>query len=396
MDVSKIIFSLQEAADRSTSTLELMTLSKTIEKLKVGTVSVVSSFSQLPTLPLESDGYVYVVENDQEIYYNLGLNWKRVYRRIITYAYAWGRNSYGNLGDGTTTSRPSPITVIGGITNWSQVSAGISHSLGVTSDGIAYAWGLNSVGRLGDGTTVAKSSPVTVIGGITNWSQLSAGQDHSLGVTSDGIAYGWGGASNIFGANGAIGDGTTVAKSSPVTVIGGITNWSQVSAGQNFSLGLTSTGIAYAWGRNSYGRLGDGTTVAKSSPVTVIGGITNWSQLSAGQDHSLGLTATGIAYAWGRNSYGRLGDGTTTSRLSPVTVVGGITNWSQLSAGQSHSLGLTSTGIAYAWGNNADGRLGDGTTTSRLSPVTVVGGITNWSEVSAGQNSSLAIYAEQP
>ena len=302
-------------------------------------------------------------------------------------AYAWGRNTNGQLGDGTTVAKNSPITVIGDITNWSQVSGGADHSLGLTDDGIAYAWGSNIQGRLGDGTTIARSSPVTVVGGITNWSQVSAGKSgHSLGLTDDGIAYAWG--RNL---TGDLGDGTTVSKSSPVTVIGGITNWSQVSAGFNHSLGLTDDGIAYAWGANTNGRLGDGTTVAKSSPITVIGDITNWSQLSAGNAHSLGLTDDGIAYAWGSNIQGRLGDGTTTSRTSPITVIGGITNWSQLSGGAIHSLGLTDDGIAYAWGNNTNGRLGDGTTVAKSSPITVIGDITNWSQVSAGAYHSLGI-----
>jgi alpha-tubulin suppressor-like RCC1 family protein len=169
-----------------------------------------------------------------------------------------------------------------------------------------------------------------------------------------------------------------------VTVLGDITNWSQLSAGFYHSLGVTSTGIAYAWGRGADGRLGVGTQDTWTSPVSVIGGITNWSQVSAGHTRSLGLTSTGILYAWGANSTGQLGDGTTTSRLSPVTVVGGITNWSQLSAGGLHSLGLTSTGITYGWGNNFQGRIGDGTETNRSSPVTVVGGITNWTQLSIG------------
>jgi hypothetical protein len=164
-----------------------------------------------------------------------------------------------------------------------------------------------------------------------------------------------------------------------------------LAAGENHSLGLTSTGIAYAWGNGGSGQLGDETTTSRSSPVTVIGGITNWTQLSAGRQHSLGVTTTGIAYAWGNGGSGRLGTGNTTNISSPVSVIGGITNWSQVAAGQSHSLGLTSTGIAYGWGFNSTGQLGDGTTTSKLSPVTVIGGITNWSQVSAGEVHSLGV-----
>jgi alpha-tubulin suppressor-like RCC1 family protein len=237
-------------------------------------------------------------------------------------------------------AKSSPVTIVGGITNWSQLSAGFSHSLGITSTGIAYAWGYNTYGRLGDNTTSTRSSPVTVVGGITTWSLASAGFFHSIGLTSTGIAYAWG-----YGSNGLLGDNTDVSKSSPVTVVGGITTWSQASVGGGHSLAVTSTGIAYAWGLNTGGRLGDGTIVVRSSPVTVVGGITTWSQVStnAAGVHSLGLTSTGIAYAWGTNTNGRLGDNTTTARSRPVTIVGGITTWSQVSAGSSHSSGIIYT-----------------------------------------------------
>jgi len=305
---------------------------------------------------------------------------------FVSVAYAWGFNTGGRLGDNTTNSRRSPVTVVGGITNWQQLSAGNAHSLGLTQGGIAYAWGYNSNGRLGDNTTTNRSSPVTVVGGITNWQQLSAGDSHSLGLTQAGIAYAWG-----VNSNGRLGDNTLTSRSSPVTVVGGITNWQQVSAGFSHSLGVTQGGIAYAWGANTGGQLGTNNTTSRSSPVSVIGGITTWQQLSAGDTHSLGLTQAGIAYAWGANGFGKLGDNTTTNRSSPVTVVGGITNWQQLSAGDSHSLGLTQAGIAYAWGLNTYGRLGDNTTTNRSSPVTVVGGITNWQQLSAGRYHSLGL-----
>jgi alpha-tubulin suppressor-like RCC1 family protein len=301
-------------------------------------------------------------------------------------AYAWGFNNYGRLGDNTATARSSPVTVVGGITNWSQLSAGGYHSLGVTQGGIAYAWGFNGSGRLGNNNIDERLSPVTVVGGIINWQQLSAGDNHSLGLTQGGIAYGWG-----VNTNGRLGTNNTTQRSSPVTVVGGITNWSQLSAGGYHSLGVTQGGIAYAWGNNGSGRLGDNTITDRSSPVTVVGGITNWQQLSAGRLHSLGVTQGGIAYAWGYNSNGRLGDNTITSRSSPVTVVGGITNWQQLSAGRLHSIGLTQGGIAYAWGYNGFGRLGDGTTTNRSSPVSVIGGITTWQQLSAGGSASLGL-----
>ena len=304
-------------------------------------------------------------------------------------AYAWGSNGQGRLGDNTTSSRTSPVTVVGGITTWKQLAGGREHSLGVTSTGLAYGWGDNYSGQIGSspaGYNSSRVSPTLVAGGITNWSQVAAGNRHSLGITASGIAYGWG-----QGSSGKIGDNQTGPRSSPVTVVGGITTWRQLTAGYAHSIGLTSSGVLYAWGYSSSGALGDNTTVAKSSPVTVVGGITSWLQVSAGYSHTLATTTGGLAYAWGSNANGRLGDGTTTSRSSPVTVVGGITNWSQLSAGGVFSLGITSAGIAYAWGYNAQGQLGDGTTVSKSSPVTVVGGFTNWYQVSGGGLHSIGL-----
>jgi len=390
------------AIDSTTDVQELLLLSNSVKEATTDRIVAVNTTNDLPelqtgltTFPFPS-GSIFYVRSLQVLVISSRTRWIGFDGRVLrndgftsVISYGWGNNQYGRLGDGTTTSRSSPVTVIGGITNWRQVSAGFRHSLGVTSTGIAYAWGSNGDGRLGTGnpTSTSTSSPVTVVGGITNWSQVSAGNGHSLGVTSTGIAYAWGS-----GLSGQLGTGNQNTTSSPVTVAGGITNWSQVSAADGHSLGLTSTGIAYAWGFNGYGRLGDGTTTNRSSPVTVVGGITNWVQISNGGfgGNSLGLTSNGIAYAWGRNNIGQLGDGTTTNRSSPVTIIGDITNWSQLSSGGYRNMGLTSNGIAYTWGRNY-GILGDGTTTNRSSPVTVIGGITNWSQLSAGGEHSLGL-----
>ena len=200
--------------------------------------SVVQSISDLPD-PIENEGRLVYVIDEEDFYFTQFEEWTNDFdssSTVTSIVYSWGDNGNGKLGDGTTSGKSSPVTVIGAITNWSQVSAGYDHSLGVTSDGIAYGWGDNGNGELGDGTTADKSSPVTVIGGITDWSQVSGGGSHSLGVTDTGIAYAWGA-----GLSGRLGDGTTADKSSPVTVIGGITNWSQVSAGGYHSLGVVTS-----------------------------------------------------------------------------------------------------------------------------------------------------------
>jgi alpha-tubulin suppressor-like RCC1 family protein len=304
--------------------------------------------------------------------------------------WAWGNASCGRLGDNCITNRSSPVSVVGGFTDWCQVSAGREHSLGVRTNGTAWAWGINTLGHLGDGTIVNKSSPVSVVGGFTDWCQVSAGSCHSLGLRTNGSAWAWG-----FNSLATLGDGTTVTRSSPVSVVGGFTDWCQVSAGGCHSLGVRTDCTAWAWGGNTAGQLGDGTTIPKSSPVSVIGGFTDWCQVSAGVCHSLGLRKNYIVWAWGCNTTGQLGDGTTVSKSSPVSVVGGFTDWCQISAGSSSSNALRTNGTIWSWGANGSGGLGDGTTVNKSSPVSVVGGFTDWFQVSNGSGHIFAIRSQK-
>jgi alpha-tubulin suppressor-like RCC1 family protein len=307
-------------------------------------------------------------------------------------AYSWGTNNIGQLGDNTTVDKSSPVSVVGGFTDWCQLSNGKNqgayHSLGVRQNGTAWAWGCNNGGQLGDNTTVSKSSPVSVIGGFTDWCQVSGGGClHSLAVRQNGTAWSWG-ANN----SGVLGDNTTANKSSPVSVVGGFTDWCQVSAGtSHFSLAVRQNGTAWSWGAGQYGRLGNNSTTARSSPVSVVGGFTDWCQISAGNQHAVAIRQNGTVWGWGRNSYGQLGDNTVTCKSSPVSVVGGFTDWCQVSAGSAHSLGVRTGGTAWAWGRGSLGELGTDNTTCRSSPVSVVGGFTNWCQVSAGRFSSLGV-----
>jgi alpha-tubulin suppressor-like RCC1 family protein len=141
-----------------------------------------------------------------------------------------------------------------------------------------------------------------------------------------------------------------------------------------FAIVETGITVAYAWGSNLNGQLGDGTTISSRSPVSVVGGFSDWISASAGNSHSVAVRANGTVWAWGYNYSGQLGDGTTINRNSPVSVVGGFTDWISASAGGSQSLGVRANGTVWAWGFNGNGRLGDGTTISRSSPVSVVGG----------------------
>ena len=344
----------------------------------------VATCASLPNATTYNGRMVYV-DSENKYYYAVQGAWSDDFSST-THAvrcdiYTWGAATSGALGDNSTVSKSSPVSVVGGFDNWSSVTIGKNTGLGVRTSGSLWAWGCNNVGQLGDNSIVSKSSPVSVVGGFTDWVQASTNNDgsHVVARRQNGTIWAWG-CNNC----GQIGDNTTVSTSSPVSVVGGFTDWCQVSAGSCHSLAVRSNGTAWAWGSGLCGMLGDNTTVSKSSPVSVVGGFTDWCQVSASNLHSLAVRQNGTAWAWGNNGQGRLGDNTIVSKSSPVSVVGGFTDWCQISAGVTHSLAVRQNGTAWAWGAATSGALGDNSTVSKSSPVSVVGGFTTWAEVSAG------------
>ena len=281
-------------------------------------------------------------------------------------AFCWGTGSSGQLGNGFLVTRFTPFPVAGGHT-FTAIATAETHSCGITTTGEAYCWGSNNVGQLGNGTTVSQSSPSPVAGGLSLTS-IVAGAFHTCGLTTSGAAYCWG-----FSNNGALGNGATGVRTTPTAVSGGHTFVSLV-AGRSHTCGITTTGETYCWGLNSSGQLGDGTSGSKLSPSLVIGGLT-FTSISAGDSHTCALTASGSAYCWGSPD-GRLGigDPTGVSTTSPRAVTGGLT-FTAITAGETHSCAITTSGEAYCWGSNAGGRLGIGTTDAQsLVPVAVAGG----------------------
>lgn len=310
-------------------------------------------------------------------------------------AFSWGNNSNGELGFDNTASRSSPTSVVGGFTDWVQVSAGQFHTAGVRANGTAWCWGLNNIGAIGSNDIVTRSSPTSVVGGFTNWTQISAGNEFTMALRSNGELFGWG--SN---GGGQLGNnqGAFVHRSSPTSVVGGFTDWVQVSAGGSHTAALRGNGTAWTWGANASGQLGNYTTVGRSSPVQVVGGFTDWTQISAAQGgsggvggyHTAGIRSNGTAWCWGNGVNGTLGnDSGSGNRSSPVSVVGGFTDWAQISAGNDHTTAVRLNGTAWCWGRNGKGQLGINDTVNRSSPVSVVGSYTDWVTISAGGQGTL-------
>ena len=293
----------------------------------------------------------------------------------------WG-GPFGTLGDGTTSSRSSPVTTAGGGTNWKEVACGRQHTAAIKTDGTLWVWGSNGSGALGDNTATARSSPVTTVGGGTNWKQVSGGTTYTAAIKTDGTLWTWGN-----NGNGRLGDGTTLDRSSPVTTAGGGVNWKQVSCGDAHTAAIKTDGTLWTWGKNDDGRCGDGTITDRSSPVTTAGGGTDWKQVAGGGKITIAIKIDGTLWTCGYNLNGNLGDGTTTSRRSPVTTAGGGTNWKQAAGGRHHTVAVKTDGTLWTWGFNNAGQLGTGTTTTRSSPGTTAGGGTNWKQAAAPSDS---------
>jgi len=352
-------------------------------------------------------------------------------------AYCWGQNAFGQLGDGSTTNRSSPVPVAGNL-QFSTVVAGGAHACGLTADGRAWCWGRNNFGQLGDNTLADRAAPVTVMGdwrfalitagdrhtcgftrvmptqsptllcwGSNEWGQsggaiggaamkqpfaltvnpaggltsLDAGLGHTCAVI-DSRATCWG-----LNANGQLGDNTTSNGTFTFNRVQSMLAFRSISAGPGHTCAVTTSDEGYCWGRNSVvpstpglgGQLGDGTTDERHVPTAVSGGRA-WQQIDAGGNAgtTCGITTPGSVpprelYCWGRNLAGNVGDATNADKAMPALVSGGGTYEQVSASGGGHTCATRVDGGGSCWGSNAFGQLGDASTTSRNTPVAVEG-----------------------
>ena len=325
----------------------------------------------------------------------------------------WGHNGDGQLGDGTTTQRNTPVTVKGLSSAVSAIAHSYTHACALLITGGVQCWGSNFRSHLGDGTNVAKSTPVAVSGLSSGVIAISAGNGHTCALLRTGAVKCWGDA-------GKTGDGTVTERSTPVAVsglssgviaisaagyhtcallnTGAVKCWGSensgtlgnggggnapgnalsglsagviaLASGERHTCALSSTGGVQCWGQNGDGQLGNGTTSAGSSNPVTVSGISNAVAISGGSSTTCALLSTGEVKCWGANSSGQLGNNTIINSSTPVTV-SGLSSAVAIANGYNHSCALSSSGAAKCWGRNSSGQLGDNSTTQRLTPVSV-------------------------
>jgi len=279
----------------------------------------------------------------------------------------WGRNREGQLGDGTIHNRLTPGTVSGLGRAVAAVAAGGSHTCALTVGGGVKCWGRNTRGQLGDGTQTDRSTPVDVSGLGTGVAAIAAGAYHTCALTTTGAVKCWG-----ENASGQLGDGTKVVRSTPVAVSGLGGRVAAVGANAFHTCVLMTTGSVQCWGWNRFGQLGDGTLIDRLTPVAV-SGLSGVAGIATGEFHNCARTRAGALKCWGWNGQGQLGDGTMKRRLSPVAVSGLGSGVVAVATGGRHTCARTGAGAIKCWGWNKTGQLGDGTTADRSKPVVVAG-----------------------
>jgi alpha-tubulin suppressor-like RCC1 family protein len=301
----------------------------------------------------------------------------------------WGYNYYGQLGDGTTTARSSPVVVSGLAGGVVSVAAGTNFTCALTSTGGVKCWGYNGYGQLGDGSVTGRVTPVDVSGLTSGVVALSAGQDHVCALTSSGGVKCWG--RNLYGR---LGDGTTTDHWTPVDVVGLLSGVAMVAARGDHTCAVTTAGGVKCWGYNIAGQLGDGSTTQRWTAVDVSGMTTGVSAITGGFWHSCALRVNGSVACWGSNSAGQLGDGTTTNRQTPVAVSGLSGGVAAVSASHNHTCAVLGSGGLKCWGDNPFGQLGDGTTADRVTPVDVSGLSGDPAVVAPGATHTCALLAD--
>ena len=266
-----------------------------------------------------------------------------------------------------------------------SVSVGGSHSLGIDTSGKLWAWGYNYNGYLGDGTAIVRLTPVQITasnGSVTKFQSVSAGNGNTLAIDIEGNLWAWG--------SGILGDGTTTTRTSPVQITasnGSVTKFQSISVGDDYSIAIDTNNNAYYTG-------------SQYIVNNKIKSNFSISKLELSRDRIYALSEENNLWAWGRNDFGQLGDGTTSNRVSPVQITasnGSVTKFQSISVAYSHSMAIDIEGNLWAWGNNNHGQLGDGTTNDKTSPVQITasnGSVTEFQSVSAGDFHSLAMDIE--
>ena len=309
----------------------------------------------------------------------------------------WGNNRYGQLGNnasGDNASSDSPVDVVGLTSGVAAVTAGYFHSCALTTSGGVKCWGING-GQLGDGTTTQRPTAVEVVGLASGVTAIAAGADHTCALTASGAMKCWGG--TFYGqlGNNSIGQvqGNSVysVQATPVDVWGLGSGVGAIALGAYHSCAITTGGGAKCWGANDAGQLGDLSNAQRLIPVDVVSLSSGVKQLAGGYHHSCAVTTAGGLKCWGDNEFGQLGISNASQRVVPTDAFGLTTGVASIAAGEAHTCAVTGGGGVKCWGFNFDGQLGNNSDADGVTPVDVFGLASGVSALAAGSGHTCAL-----
>ncbi|MBF0621525.1 MAG: thrombospondin type 3 repeat-containing protein [Magnetococcales bacterium] len=305
--------------------------------------------------------------------------------RIDGSLWAWGSNSHGDFGNGSTQSSLTP-TLTDDTQGYVAISTSHHHTLAVRVDGTVWAWGNNQNGQLGTGDRTDTDLPIQVTN-LSDVIDIKAAGHTSMALKSDGTVWTW-------GANpiGALGNATTTDLVIPAQV-SDLADVIAIAFNGERAFAIKTDGTLWGWGNNQFGRIGDGTTEDHLSPVQ-IPALSDVISVAVGRASASAVKEDGSVWAWGYNLYGFLGDGTTTSQLTPVKI-DGLPNIDRVYMSETdlRTIAIGTDKSLWTWGDNDNGQLGDGTTTDRTTPIQI-SSLTDISKISMGTNCTLAILED--
>jgi len=282
--------------------------------------------------------------------------------------YCWGNAANGLLGNGMSVgiySIPVPVT---GEHNFTTISTEKMHTCGVLTNGSAYCWGYAISGSMGNGIVYGGYTNPVLVHGEHNFTTISAGEEHTCGILTNGSAYCWGES-----RRGQLGNGLTTPDQTEPVVVNGEHEFLNISAGEEHTCGILTNGSTYCWGESANGRLGNGLTTPDQTEPVVVNGEHSFRTIDLGEDHTCGVLTNGSAYCWGESANGRLGDGQSSTDRNEPTIVNGNHSFIAIEAGDEHTCGVLTNGSAYCWGLSEYGALGNGLTTpDQTEPVSVI------------------------
>ena len=300
--------------------------------------------------------------------------------------WAWGFNALGALGINSIINKISPISISGAAKTFCEIAKGNQMSLALTQAGRAWSWGNNTYGNLGINSTTLKSTPTAISGATKTFCKIAGAAQTLHAIDKNGKVWGWG-ANNY----GVIGDNSVTSRRTPVSILGGAKTFCDIIVGDFHTLAIDKNGRLWAWGFNNSGQLGIYSTTSTRTPKSVLGGAKTFCQITAGYATSLAIDKSGKAWAWGINSYGILGDNSTTARSTPVAVGGANKTFCKIVTSVYHSMGLDKNGKIWTWGWNYHGVLGTLNQTDYSTPVSVLGAAKTFCQITARQYGSFGL-----